>query len=310
MTDKQDAIVDMYQEVTRFFEKYKDFIKDDTVLITHNGELVVIVKDIAKYNAAQEFDSRGFAEKKKKAKTALASDIFKLSSAFGSFAIDTDNQPMLKEFDLSISVVMRLKDAEFMNYSNQLSISLDQYKDELKPYHITAEDLVNLTNNTQAYSDLLHMPEEVIKDKSVATDKIKELITKGHNLIDDSIDRDMVHYKESQKDFYDEYIKRREIYDAQTTHLSLKGTIHDADSDCDGTCVLAHVKCKVKFKPGKAWKEMDCVSTEKGNYQFKGIPDGKCTVTFELDLYDKVEKVISVYSDKSTTLDIEMKKTI
>ena len=307
MTDKQDAIVDMYQEVKRFFEKFKDFIKDDTILITHNGELVVIVKDIAKYNAAQEYDSSGFAEKKKKEKNVLANDIFKLSSAFGSFAIDTDNLPMLKEFDLSLSVVKRLKDAEFMNYSNQLSASLDQYKEELKPYHIAAEDLVNLSNKIEAYSDLLHIPEEVIKNKSVAVVKIKELITNGHNLIDNSIDRDMVYYKDKDKDFYDEYIKIREIYDAQSTHLSIKGSVVDAH---EPSHVIQFAKITVKFKAGSALKDKVKLTTELGNYQFSGIPNGKCTLIVEKDYYETQTHESEVYSNKATILNIKMKKSL
>ena len=51
------------------------------------------------------------------------------------------------------------------------------------------------------------------------------------------------------------------------------------------------------------------MTSEKGNYQFKGIPDGKCMLTFTLEYYDTVVKEIAVYSDKATKLDVMMKKT-
>jgi len=310
MTDRQDAVVDMYQEVDRFFLSEDEKVSKDKILKKHTDQFHIIVLDIAKFMQAQEFDSKGYAVQKKKAKEDLSNLIFNLTSGFCSFAIDTDNQPVLKEFELSLSVVNRLNDAEFVNYANRLITSLGEYSKDLEPYHITAEDLVNLTKDTQAYSDLLHVPDEVIKNKAIATSKIKELITNGHNLLDDSIDRDMNYYKDKDEPFYLEYEKRREIHDANTHALSLIGTVEDADSDCDGDCELQHVRATVKFKAGKAWKEMHATTSEKGNYQFKGIPDGKCTVTFELEYYDIVVKEIAVYSDKATKLDVKMTKTI
>ncbi len=306
MTDRQDAVVDMYQEVVRFFKQTEKKATDDTILKKHNTEFSVIVTNIALYNQAQEFDSKGYAIDKKQAKQELAEQMFKLTSGFCSFAVDTKNNVILEEFDNSVWDYKRLKDAEFVNSANQLATSLGEYIKELKPYHITADDVTNLETQTQAYNNLLHLPEEIIKDKSVATDKIKELITEGHNLLENSIDRDMVYYKDKNEDWYNEYLKRREIHDSQTTALSIKGEITGIEAEVE---VLEYVTVTAKFKAGQDWKEMYATSTALGNYQFKGIPDGKCTVTFEKDYYQTIVVESEVHHQKATQLNVIMKKT-
>ena len=305
MTDKQDAVVDMYQEVNSFFVQHPALTKDDVVLKNHHNQLTAILEDIAKYNQSQEFDSKGYAAEKKKAKENLAEYIFELSSGFCSFAIDTKNDVISEEFDTSLSVVKRMKDAEFVNYANRLQSELGKYIKDLSPYHITADDITKLANKTTKYSDILHIPDEVTKNKAVATQKIKELIKEAHNLLDKSIDRDMVHYKKTDSELYNEYLKRREIHDAPTTALSIKGTVVDSQTKEP----LQHVKVTVKFKAGKAWAEKVKTSTHLGNFQFKGIPEGKCKLTFTLEYYDTIVVDSVVHSDKYTRLDVVLKKT-
>jgi len=123
----------------------------------------------------------------------------------------------------------------------------------------------------------------------------------------------MLQYQDDKPELYKKYEVLREIDDSQTTALSFKGTVEDADSDCDGLedgCPLQYAKVTVKFRAGKAWKEMHAVSTKKGNYQFKGIPEGECTLTFTLEKYDTLIVESVARPDKLTRVDVKMKKTI
>ena len=160
MNDRQDAVVSMYQEVDRLFVSEAEKVAKDKILKKHSDEFHIDVLEIARYVQAQEFNSKGFVSKKKKAKAELSDDIFKLTAGFCSFGIDTDNQPITEEFDVSESRVNKKNDADFVIYANRLIAQLGEYIKELAPYHITTEDLVNLTKQTQAYSDLLHLPDE------------------------------------------------------------------------------------------------------------------------------------------------------
>ncbi len=309
MNDYQEVEYKMALGVQNFFAANPELTKSNSILKNHVSQFDGLMKDWEQLIEQQNFDTSGYASEKQKAKTALSEIIFGLTSSVHSFAVDTQNDILLEEFALSVSRINKLSDVNFVTYAKTLSHSLQEYAEELKPYQVTADELVNLTKQTNLYSELLLKPAEERKERAVTTANIKKIITKILRLLSDSIDYDMEHYKAAEPAIYEKYNKLREIDDSATHALSIHGTVEDADSDCDGDCPLAHVKVKVKFKPGKAWKEMDAVSSEKGNYQFKGIPDGKCTLTFDLEYYDTVVVKSVVYSDKATKLDVKMKKT-
>jgi len=208
---------------------------------------------------------------------------------------------------LNFLILRKSCSIDIVNYANTVLVEADKYKKELEPYNLTADELVNLTNQKEAYSQILLIPAEQRKEKAVATDKIKTLIAEALQFIKRSVDFDMVHYKDSDADLYQTYENMREIDDSKTTALSIKGTVVDAH---ELTHVLQHVKVSAQFKAGSALKEIKTVTSEKGNYQFKSIPDGKCTLSFELEYYDTVVEEIAVYSDKATKIDVQMKKTV
>ncbi len=309
MKDYQKAELKMMKEVVKFFDDNSTLEKDNKILKNHIDKLRDLIKQIDDYAVKQNFDNTGYTKNKILAKQDLSNSIVNITASICSYATDSGKNELYQAFNTPISKVGKMSDIDLGNYCNTVLEQAEQYKDELKPYNVTADELVNLTKQNQAYANILLIPAEERKERKVATDNIKKLISESLQLLSRSIDNDMVHYKDTQADLYQTYENMREIDDSQTTALSIIGTVYEgADDDCDGDCELQHVKVGVKFKAGKAWKESVKMTSEKGNYQFKGIPDGKCTVTFELEYYDTVVKEIAVYSDKATKLDVEMKK--
>ena len=306
MKDYQKAEVKMLQEVVNFFDKNSDLEKADAILKTHVDLLRAKLKDIKANEIKQNFDNTGYTENKKVVKNDLADISVNITSSICSYATDSGKNELYNEFKTPISKVQVMSDSDIITYTDTILVETEKFKKELEPYHVTAEDLVNLTKLNQEYSKILLVPAEERKEKAVATANIKTLIPEAIQILKRSIDHDMMHYKDTNPELYKTYENMREIDDSQTTALSVMGTVTEAHTNSP----LQHVKVLAKFKPGKAWKEMDCVSTEKGNYQLKGIPDGLCTLTFTREQYETVVKEITVYSNKATKLDVEMKKTI
>ena len=307
MTDYQKAEVKMIQEVVHFFDENPQLEKDNAVLKTHVDKLRAYLISIGKYAVKQTIDTTGYAVNKKAEKQKLADILINISASICSYANDSGKNELYNEFNVPISKVSRMSDADIVNYGNTVLADADKYKKELEPYNLTAEELENLTKQKEAYSHILLIPAEQRKEKAVATDKIKKLIAEALLFIKRSVDFDMVHYKDTDADLYKTYENMREIDDSKTTALSVKGLVVDAH---EPTHVLQHAKVTAQFKAGSALKEMKTTTSAKGNYQFKGIPDGKCSLTFELEYYDTLTKDIAVYSDKATDLDVELKKTI
>jgi len=308
MKDYQKAELKMMQEVVRFFDENPNLEKtDNSILKTHVTKLKDFIAQIEKNAIKQEFDNTGYTENKKKAKQELANADVNVTASICSYATDSGKNELYNEFNISISKVNRMSDADLVNYTKTIVATATENIKDLKPYNITAEELTSLTQLNEAYSELLLIPAEERKEKKVATENIKKLISEALQLLKRSLDNDMVHYKDTQPDLYAKYINIREIDDSQTTALSIKGTVSDAHEPAH---VLQHVRVTAKFKAGQDWKEMYATTTAKGNYQFKGLPDGKCTVTFELEYYDTITKDIAVYSGKATELNITIKRVI
>jgi len=311
MKDYQNAVLKMIDEIIQFFDNNPDLLKDNPILKKHVDELKALYKDLLAYKVIQETDIKGSFKRKKEVKDELAIDNYRLTGSIRSFATDNNNDLLYNEINTSKAVMRRLSDEDALSYTQLVINKMTEYKDELKPYGISAEDLVNLTALHSEFHKLLLLPAKLRKDVKTATANIKKIITKILTLLRESIDNDILQYQDDKPDIYEKYMVLREIDDSQTTALSFKGEVHDADSDCDGAedCLLQYVKVTAKFKAGKAWKEMQAVSTKLGNYQLKGIPDGKCTLTFTLEYYDTVVVESVVRADKFTRVDVKMKKT-
>lgn len=306
MKDYQNAVLKMIDEIIKFFDDNPDLLKNPVVK-KHYDALKALYKDLSANKVIQETDIKGLFTRKKEVKDELAIDNYRLTGSVRSFATDNDNDLLYKEIDTSTSVMKNMADEDLLSYTQLIIDKITENQKELEPYGITAEDLVNLTAMHKLFHELLLLPAEKRKEVKVATGNIKEIITNILTLLRESIDNDMLQYQDDMPNLYKKYEVLREIDDSQTTALSFKGTVVDAH---EPSHVLQYAKVTAKFRAGKAWKEMHAVSTELGNYQFKGIPEGECTLTFTLEKYDTLIVESVARPDKLTRVDVKMKKSI
>ena len=300
----QESQMKMYKLVAHLFEEHPELCENNTVLKKHLAEFLVCIEQIDQYFQAQAYDNTGYTVNKQKVKKNLSTQVFKLSAGFCSFGEDQKNYVVVQEFKIAESHINKKSDADIVNYARQLSISLKQYIEELADYRIQSQDIDDLEALTLHYQDILHLPSELRKQKFIATKKIQELITKAYRILKKSIDRDMVHYKVEQPQIYKLYKKRREVYDAAFRALSIIGKTQNADDNLP----LQHVRISVKTDTGKALAIAPRVSSKKGNYRFKGIPDGTYTVTFEAYYYRSQTVKCTVHHQKASRINVLMKK--
>jgi hypothetical protein len=114
----------------------------------------------------------------------------------------------------------------------------------------------------------------------------------------------MVHYKDQQNDVYQNYLHHRQVYDAAFRALSLIGKIFEKD----GVTPLEYVKISAKYYIGNRLNIITKTSSKKGNFRFKGIPDGECRLTFERDYYESQSIETEVHHQKAKSFKISMQK--
>jgi len=307
MTDYQNVVAKMINEVLLFFKEMKAKKAEQSILQKHVTKLNELNIELEKYKRIQETDIKGIFIEKKKAKKELSENIYRLTGSLRSFATDNENDLLYKEIDTPKSKLKTLPDLDLVSYSGLVIDKLNEYKKQLVAYSISDKDIADITAETANFDELLLKPAKMRKEVKVATSNIKALITEMLNLLSESIDNDMLQYEDKQPELYKQYLVIREIDDSQTTALSIKGTVTGGDAEVE---VLDYVTVTAKFKAGAAYSTKVKSTTTKGNYQFKGIPEGKCTLTLTLENYDTVVVETVVRPDKYTRVDVVMKKTI
>ncbi len=307
MTDYQNAVAKMINEVLFFFKEMNSKDDDDqTILQKHVAILQGLNTDLEKFKKIQETDIKGIFTEKKNAKKELSINTYKLSGSLRSFATDNGNNLLYQEVDTSKSAINKLADLNLVSYSELVIDKLNKYKEQLVAYAISDKDIEGLTAETANFDELLLKPAKMRKEVKVATANIKALITKMLNLLSESIDNDMLQYQDKQPELYKKYLVIREIDDSQTTALSIKGKVTDAHHPDQP---VEYVQVTVKFHPGpelsgNVKSAYTTTTTEKGNFQFKGLPEGACRVKFEKNNYRTLELNSEVHHDKFTKLDV------
>jgi hypothetical protein len=309
MTDYQQSQFKMILETLDFLKTSFDFKEaaenaTQGIMEKHYEEGVVIKKEIFLNIEIQEADTSGYSRKKKEKKKNIAILDYELSSGLRSYAQDTDNAPVFDEFDLSQSKINKLPNIDFLAYTNNLIKSLNKYSKEIEPYGISADDIVNLSANLQEYNDILLEPAKHKDNKKVASNNIKTLISDELNLFKTSIDNDMQQYRTTKPELFKKYWEARQIDDMRGRAMSIRGKITGGEAEVE---ILQYVKITAQPETGQAKK---ATSTLKGNYQFKGLPEGKCKLTFTLEYYDNVVVDSIVRHGKATIVNVVMRKTV
>ncbi len=116
----------------------------------------------------------------------------------------------------------------------------------------------------------------------------------------------MMQYKTKEPQFYSDYENARIIYDDPTIAKSIMGTVTDMHEPAH---VLQYVTVTIKFKPGSELSGNVKSTSKKGNFQFKGLPEGKCTVVFEKNYYETLTVESEIHKNAMTRLNVQLKKT-
>ena len=310
MNKNQEAYKSMAMKTIGEMQKHNKIWKANKVISGTVNDIETLFVEIDKTNARQNVTSKGLTEKKKEYRKQVdnTSDIF--LGIFRSYAKTTGNDDLYANSDKSLSEIKKISDTEILVLAGSTKDFASANKEQLKDYGIADDMIKDYGKSIDGYKEYLTKPQENRAEKATATAHLKELFKKLDEQLTEYLDNHMMQFKSKEPQFYSDYENARTIYDAPTIPLSLKGTVLGADDDCDGAedCPLRYVKVRVKFKAGSELADSVKSTSKKGNYQFKGLQEGICTVTFEKFKYETVTKEIELHKNDLTRLDIKMKK--
>ncbi len=306
MNGYQNAQYKMMSLISAYYTENKEIFKDNSVLLKHVEQLDNNLAAIEKYARVQIRDITGIYIDKMHKKYALANFINKQTAALSSYAIDQNNPVIYMAFDLALSSLKKKKDRSLVTYTHNLIKTLKENISALKPYHISESDIDELQSLCEDFDKHSLLSREHRGQISVATNDIKALISKTLKLLKLSLDNDMVYYKEAPNDLYAIYKARREIDDNKTMPLALIGKITQQNPDQDEIIPLDHVRVTACCTVDGQSKTYTAQNTAKGNYRFKHLPEGACTLTFEKYYYETLSVQFYIQPNYRNRLDAQL----
>ncbi len=305
MNKRQEAYNSMAHKVIGEMNRHHDSWKSNSVISSTVEKINGLFKKIEKTNARQNQSTKGISQKKREFRKQLDNTTNIFLGIFRSYAKTTNNDELYENSNKSLSEIKKIKDTEIIVLVNSTIDFATNHKNDLKDYGITDKMISDYQTSLVGYNEYLSKPQEIQAEKKTATAELKQLFKDLDEQLTEYLDNHMMQFVEKEPQFYSDYENARIIYDDPTISKSLMGTVSDAHEPAH---VLQYVKVTVKFKAGSELADKVKMTTAKGNFQFKGLPEGVCTVTFEKNKYVTQTVETEIHKNAMTRLNVQLKK--
>ena len=305
MNRKQEAYNSMAHKTIGETKRHNDIWKGNKIFVGTVTKTEELFTEIEKTNARQNKKTEGLTQKKNeyRKKLDITTDVF--LGIFRSYAKTTGDDELYQNSDKSISEIKKIKDTEIMVLVNTVKTYATDNQKKLRDYGITEPMIADYGKEADGFINYLTAPQEIIAERKTATKHLKELFKQLDEQLTEYLDNHMMQYKTKEPQFYSDYENARIIYDDPTISKSLMGTVTDEETGKP----LQYVKVTVKFKPGSELSGNVKSTSKKGNFQFKGLSEGMCKVTFEKNYYDTLTVDSEIHNNAMTRLNVQLKKT-
>jgi len=288
------------------FEKYSEIWANNKALTANIAKSKAIVKKIEDAAKRQQFDNSTFVEEKKKTRSETTTQAIVMCGIIRSYANAIGDEDLYKNVNYSKSKMDRLKDTVFVTFCDFLSEKSKSLLKSLKDYGMTQAMIDDFKASALLYNAALAKPQAAIAARAEATADIKKLANDLVSLYSKGFDNSMLLYMTTNPHFYVEYIFAREIFDTGSRALSLYGKVIDSETSMP----INRCKVTVKFKAGSELADKVKSTSSHGNYQFKKLGSGICTLVFEKAFYDKLSVKVNLIKNEGVRVDAKLVKTI
>ncbi len=298
---------------TLMFSKVINIMDQNKTIWEHDTIISQIMDKVNKNQTAiyvtiqeQKLDIRAFTDKKSNSRDLVDNDLNSLLAALRTFAKLTGNEVLFREASMSRTAIRDIFDVEIGQVFDKFLTFANDHSAELEPYGITEAGLKAYQDHLNAYDKNMNLPRTMIAVRKTATDKLQPQIDDQSSVLNDVLDNAMEKYRETEYDFYHQYVNARIIIDAAYRHRSVFGIFTDEETGE----VLDYVE--VKFRPGSELantvKLANTRSTDKGSYEMAGLPFGQGTLTFEKPYYDTLHMDVEIIPHRTVHLDVALRK--
>jgi predicted transcriptional regulator len=302
MTGHQEAYFSMANKTNGEMQKNISIWGANKIITATMAFIVGLFKSIEENLAIQNKTSIGLSKMKQKFRDKLniTTDVF--LGIFRSYAKTIGDEDLYENSNLSMSDIKAILDNKIMTKVNTVKNYATKHLDDLKDYGMEQKMIEAYGKEADGYIEYNTTPQELVAEKKRATAQLKKLFKQLDEQLTEHLDNHMMQYKTKEPKFYEIYENARIIFDAPTISRSMMGKVLGEETGEPIENVLVTVVCE----NGKTFTYK---TTEKGNFQFKKLPEGKCKVTFEYPYYDTLTVNSAIFDNAMTRLNVAIRKT-
>ena len=302
MTGVQEAYFSMANKTNGEMQKNISIWQANKIITATIAFIVGLFKKIEENLAIQNKTSIGFTKKKKefRDKLDITSDVF--MGIFRSYAKTVGDTVLYENSNLTMTEIKAILDNKIMTTVNTVKDYAAKHLKDLEDYGMTQKMIDDYGKEADGFIEYFTTPQELVAEKKQATTELKKLFKQLDEQLTEHLDNHMMQYKTKNPKFYEIYENARIIFDDPTITRSMMGKVLGEETNLPIENVLVTVICE----NGKTYTYK---TTEKGNFQFKKLPEGKCKVTFEYPYYDTLTVNSAIFDNAMTRLNVAIRKT-
>lgn len=302
MTRGQEAYNSMGHKTIEEMKRHNEIWKDNKDISETVGKAKIIFEKIDETLIKQNLPTEGATMMKNKARKLVNTTTNVFLGCNRSYAKKIGDDVLYENSNLTMSEIRKIKDTEINALVKRLIAYASKNLKELASFGMTEKMIEDYGKEADGFINYLAVPQAILAERKTATKNLKKLFKQLDELFIGFLDNYMMQYIKTEPDFYSDYEHARIIYDDPTISRSLMGTVIDEETNEPLQYVLVTVICE-------SGKTFTYKTSEKGNFLFKKLPEGKCKVTFNKNYYDILTVNSEIHNNAMTRLNVAIRKT-
>jgi hypothetical protein len=219
MTDRENAKLNMYQAVLNICNANIELLKKVRAFINILFELTKIVSEIrqTEQNQARTIVQSASLEKGNY-EDQMITLALKISNALYVYAFEHKDQHILSAMSINKRTFYACEGNKKLEMARMVYGYGAGVLDLAGPYGVTIEMIEELHNAILGYEANIVKPRDTIVIHKNYTHKLKSLIAEADSLLYDKLDKLIILFKDTDRDFYEQYKFARNIILTSTRH--------------------------------------------------------------------------------------------
>jgi len=289
----------MASRVEDYLNKHADLWQDNAPMVATVAALDLMLAELQVQMQLQLYKHTGITEDKKEIRKELEAKAFRISASCCSYALAVGNKNFYNQCRHTKSDLIHFRDGELAGECIILLGNVRDHAEELFPYGITPQMLVDFEATCTAFREITSKPVDAIFKKAEATAAIKALLPQIMNIIRIRLDADMVLLEDTQPHFVHVYRNLRRLHKSPAHKRALTVIVKDF--------VTGKPLAKAVVETGKNIKRK---TGAKGMSYVAHLPQGKHKLQVSLPGYGSQSlKYIVIHGD-ATKVEVFLSKSV